>query len=261
MSNNERIHPSAVVSGHAELADDVRVGPYAVIGDGVRIGAGTEIGAHCVIKGRTTIGENNRFYPFASIGDDPQDKKYAGEETGLEIGSGNTVREFCTINRGTAQDEGVTWLGDNNWLMAYSHIAHDCRVGNEIIMANGATLGGHAHIGDYAMLSAFSAVHQFCRIGAHSFIGAYGGVGKDVPPYIVAFGQPPEPRGINSEGLRRRDFSMDQIRNLKEAYRILYRSDLRLEEAKVQISALAAAQPELAIMVEFLDKSERGIFR
>ena len=261
MNENELIHPSAIISGDAQLAEDVRVGPYAVIGPGVVIGAGTEIGAHCVIKGPTSIGRNNRFYPFGSIGDDPQDKKYAGEATRLEIGSGNTIREYCTINRGTTQDEGVTWVGNNNWLMAYTHIAHDCRLGNEIIMANGATLGGHAHIGDYAMLSAYSAIHQFCRIGAHSFIGAYGGIGKDVPPYIVAFGQPPEPRGINSEGLRRRDFSADQIRNLKEAYRILYRSDLRLDEARAQLGELADGQPELAILIEFLDTSERGIFR
>jgi len=261
MSENELIHPSAIIDDEAELAGDVRVGPYAVIDAGVRIGAGSEVGAHCVIKGRTTIGENNHFYSFASIGDDPQDKKYAGEATSLEIGSGNTIREYCTINRGTTQDEGVTRVGDNNWLMAYTHVAHDCRVGNDIIMANASMLAGHVHIDDFAMLSGFSAVHQFCRIGAHSFIGAYGGVGKDVPPYIVAFGQPPEPRGINSEGLRRRDFSMDQIRNLKEAYRILYRSDLRLAEAKVQLEELAVDQPELAIMIEFLDKSERGIFR
>ena len=261
MSDSDRIHPSAIIAEDVELAEDVCVGPYAVIGPGVRIGTGSEIGAHCVVKGPTTIGANNRFYPFGSIGDDPQDKKYAGESTRLEVGSGNTIREYCTINRGTVQDEGVTMIGDDNWLMAYSHVAHDCRIGNEVIMANGATLGGHACVGDYAMLSAFSAVHQFCRIGAHSFIGAYGGVGKDVPPYIVAFGQPPLPRGINSEGLRRRNFSSEQIRNLKEAYRILYRSDLRLAEARAQLAELATDRPELSILIEFLDDSERGIFR
>jgi len=261
MSKNDLIHPSAIISADAELADNVRVGPFSVIGPGVRIGAGTEIGAHCVIKGSTTIGQKNHFYPFSSIGDDPQDKKYAGEVTRLEIGSGNTIREYCTINRGTTQDEGVTWVGDNNWLMAYCHVAHDCRVGNEIIMANGASLAGHAHIDDFAMLSAFSAIHQFCRIGSYSFIGAYGGISKDVPPYVIAFGQPPEPRGINSEGLRRRNFSTEQIRNLKEAYRILYRSDLRLAEAKSQLAELATDQPELEILIEFLESSERGIFR
>ena len=261
MNQSELIHASAVISADAELAEDVQVGPFAVIGPDVRIGSGTKIDSHCVIKGPTTIGQNNHFYSFSSIGDDPQDKKYAGEPTQLEIGSGNTVREYCTINRGTTQDEGITWVGDNNWLMAYCHIAHDCHVGNEIIMANGASLAGHARIDDFAILSAFSAIHQFCRIGAHSFIGAYGGIGKDVPPYIVAFGQPPEPRGINSEGLRRRNFSNEQIRNLKEAYRILYRSDLRLVEAREQLTELATKQPELAILIEFLDKSERGLFR
>lgn len=261
MSDSDRIHPSAVIAEDAELAEDVRVGPYSVIGRDVRIGAGSEIGAHCVVKGPTTIGSNNRFYPFGSIGDDPQDKKYAGEPTRLEIGSGNTIREYCTINRGTVQDEGITTVGDDNWIMAYCHIAHDCKVGNEVIMANGASLAGHVHVGDYAMLSAFCAVHQFCRIGAHSFVGAYGGVGKDVPPYIVAFGQPPEPRGINSEGLRRRNFSTEQIRNLKEAYRILYRSDLRLAEARAQLVELAPDRPEFSILIEFLDDSERGIFR
>jgi len=261
VSNSELIHASAIISADAELTGDVTVGPYAVIGAGVSIGAGSEIGAHCVIKGPTTIGQNNRFYPFASIGEDPQDKKYAGEPTRLEIGSGNTVREYCTINRGTTQDEGITFLGDNNWLMAYCHVAHDCHVGNDIIMANGASLAGHVRIDDYVMLSAFSAIHQFCRVGAHSFIGAYGGIGKDVPPYVLTFGQPPEPRGINAEGLRRRDFSKEQIRNLKEAYRILYRSDLRLAEAKEQLTGLVSEQPELEILVEFLDTSERGIFR
>ena len=261
MSNSDQIHASAIISADAELAEDVQVGPYTVIGAGVRIGAGSIIGSHCVFKGPTTIGQNNRFYSFSSIGDDPQDKKYAGEATRLEIGSGNMVREYCTINRGTTQDEGITRVGDNNWLMAYCHIAHDCCVGHDIIMANGASLAGHAHVDDFAMLSAFCAIHQFCRIGAYSFVGAYGGISKDVPPYVLAFGQPPEPRGINSEGLRRRDFSSEQIRNLKEAYRILYRSDLRLTEAREQLTGLAAEQPELAILIEFIDQSERGIIR
>jgi len=261
MSQTELIHPTAIISPDAELAENVRIGPCAVVGSGVRIGAGSKIGAHCVITGPTTIGPNNRFYPFASIGDDPQDKKYRGEVTRLEIGAGNTIREYCTINRGTVQDAGVTRIGDNNWLMAYSHVAHDCQLGSEIVMANGATLGGHAYIADYAILSAFSAIHQFCRVGAHSFIGAYGGIARDVPPYVIAFGQPPEPRGINVEGLRRRDFTLRQIRNLKDAYRILYRSDLRLAEARDRLGELAGDQPELAILIEFLDKSERGIFR
>jgi len=261
MSKTEPIHPSAVIFPDAELAENVRIGPFAVVGSGVQIGAGSTIGAHCVVTGPTIIGPNNRFYPFASIGDDPQDKKYGGEVTRLEIGSGNTIREYCTINRGTVQDAGITRIGNNNWLMAYTHVAHDCRLGSEIVMANGATLGGHAHISDYAILSAFSAIHQFCRVGAYSFIGAYGGIARDVPPYVIAFGQPPEPRGINVEGLRRHDFTLRQIRHLKEAYRILYRSDLRLEEARDRLVERADDQPELAILIEFLDKSERGIFR
>ncbi|MDH3977383.1 MAG: acyl-ACP--UDP-N-acetylglucosamine O-acyltransferase [Gammaproteobacteria bacterium] len=261
MSDNERIHSTAIIAPGAEIADDAKIGPYVVIGADVSIGSGTDIRSHCVVKGPTRIGSNNHIYSFASIGDDPQDKKYAGEPTRLEIGDGNTIREYCTINRGTTQDEGLTAIGDDNWLMAYSHVAHDCRVGSHTIMANGATLGGHAHVEDYAMLSAFSAVHQFCRIGAHSFVGAYGGINQNIPPYVMVFGQPPAARGINSEGLRRRDFSADQIRNLKGAYKIIYRSGLRLAEAREALAALAPEQSELAILIEFLDKSDRGILR
>lgn len=261
MPDTPLIHPTAVVSPDARIAEDVRIGPYVVVGANVEIGPGCEIGSHCALKGPTMLGPNNRIYPFASIGDDPQDKKYAGEDTCLEIGSGNTIREYCTINRGTTQDQGVTRIGDDNWIMAYAHIAHDCRLGSQIIMANGSTLAGHVHIDDYAMLSAFSAIHQFCRIGAHSFIGAYGGIGKDVPPYVLVFGQPPAPRGINSEGLQRRGFTADQIRNLKEAYRLLYRSEVRLAEARERLAALAPEQTELRILVDFIDASERGLIR
>jgi UDP-N-acetylglucosamine acyltransferase len=261
MNDKSGIHSSAVISADTDLGENVSVGEFAVIGPEVRIGEGCTIGAHSVIKGPTTIGPNNHIYPFASIGDDPQDKKYAGERTRLEIGSGNTIREFCTINRGTSQDEGVTRIGDDNWLMAYTHVAHDCQVGNEIIMANGATLGGHVHLDDYAMCSAFVCVHQFCRIGAHSFLGAYAGISQDVPPYILVFGQPPEPRGINSEGLKRRDFSKGQIKNLKEAYKLLYRSGLRAAEALQQLTEQLPDQPELGILVEFLGRAERGIIR
>lgn len=261
MSDKPGIHSSAVISADAELAENISVGEFAVIGADVRIGEGCTIGAHAVIKGPTTIGADNHIYPFASIGDDPQDKKYAGERTRLEIGKRNTIREFSTINRGTAQDEGITRIGDDNWLMAYTHVAHDCRVGNQIIMANGTTLGGHVHIDDYAMCSAFACIHQFCRIGAHSFLGAYAGISRDVPPYILVFGQPPEPRGINSEGLKRRDFSKDQIRNLKEAYRLIYRSGLRVAEALEQLNERLPDQPELGILVEFVGRAERGIIR
>lgn len=255
------IHASAVISPGAELADGVTVGPYAVIGPRVRIGAGTVVGPHVVINGPTRIGENNRIFQFASIGEEPQDKKYGGEDTALEIGNGNTIREFCTINRGTAQDAGVTRIGDDNWLMAYTHVAHDCQVGSNVIMSNNATLAGHVHIGDYAILSGFTAVHQFCRIGAHSFIGGLSGITRDVLPFMLVAGHPPEPHGINQEGLRRRGFTAEQIRNLKEAYRILYRSGLRLVEAREQLERLAAGRPEVQVLVAFIDQSERSILR
>lgn len=261
MSNEALIHPTAVISADASIGDDVRIGAYTVVGANVEIGSGCEIGSHCALKGPTTLGPNNRIYPFASIGDDPQDKKFAGEDTRLEIGSGNTIREYCTINRGTTQDEGVTTIGNDNWIMAYAHIAHDCLLGDNIIMANASTLGGHVSIGDYAMLSAFAAIHQFCRVGAHSFVGAYGGIGKDVPPYVLVFGTPPKPRGINSEGLQRRGFTSEQIRNLKEAYRLLYRSDSLVADAVVQLGERVDEQPELRILIEFIEKSERGLIR
>jgi len=261
MTDTPLIHPSAIVSPDARIADDVRIGPYTAVGPRVEIGAGCDIGSHCVFKGPTALGPNNRIYSFASIGDDPQDKKFAGEDTRLKIGAGNTIREYCTINRGTTQDEGITRVGDSNWIMAYAHIAHDCRVGSDIIMANGSTLGGHVHIDDHAMLSAFAAIHQFCRVGAHSFVGAYGGISKDIPPYVLVFGQPPKPRGINAEGLQRRGFTADQIRNLKDAYRLLYRSEVLLADVREQLAGLAAEQPELQILVEFIEKSERGLIR
>lgn len=255
------IHATAIVSPEAEVADGVTIGPYSVIGAGVRIGRGSVIAPHVVIKGPTSIGEGNRIFQFASIGDDPQDKKYAGEATRLEIGNGNTIREYCTINRGTAQDAGVTRVGDDNWLMSYTHIAHDCQLGSHIIMSNNATLAGHVHVEDHVILSGFSAVHQFCRIGAHSFVGGLAGITRDVLPFMMVAGQPPEPRGVNQEGLKRRGFTPEQIRNIKEAYRILYRTGLRLTEAREQLAELAAAQPEIRVIVEFLDKSERSILR
>jgi UDP-N-acetylglucosamine acyltransferase len=261
MTDNPLIHPTAIISAKAHIADGVKIGAYTVVGADVEIGAGCDIGSHCVFKGPTVLGPNNRVYSFASIGDDPQDKKFAGENTRLEIGIGNTIREFCTINRGTTQDAGVTSIGNDNWIMAYVHIAHDCRVGNQIIMANGSTLAGHVQVDDFAMLSGFAGIHQFCRIGAHSFVGAYAGIQKDIPPYVLVFGQPPKPRGINSEGLSRRGFSADQIRNLKEAYRLLYRSDALLADARAQLAKSVATQPELEILVEFIDKSERGLIR
>ncbi len=255
------IHASAAISPEAELASDVAVGAFTVIGPRVRIGKGSVIGPHVVIKGPTTIGEGNRIFQFASIGEDPQDKKYGGEDTQLVIGNGNTIREYCSINRGTLQDGGVTRVGDGNWLMAYTHIAHDCQIGNHVIMSNNATLAGHVHLEDHVILSGFVAIHQFCRIGVHSFIGGQAGITRDVLPFMMVAGQPPEPRGINQEGLKRRGFTADQLRNLREAYRILYRSSLRLVEAREQLAELAIGQPEVKVLVDFIDRSERSILR
>lgn len=255
------IHATALVDPAAELADDVQVGPYSVIGPDVTIGRGTVIGPHVVLRGPTTLGEQNQVFQFASIGDAPQDKKYAGEPTRLVIGDRNTIREGCTINRGTVQDEGITRVGDDNWIMAYVHIAHDCVVGNQVILANNASLAGHVHVADQAILGGFSGVHQFCRIGAHSFIGGFSAITRDVPPYVMVSGVPPEPRGINLEGLRRRGYGPEKIRALKEAYRLLYRAGLRLAEARDQIAALAGEHPELGLIVEFIDRSERSILR
>jgi UDP-N-acetylglucosamine acyltransferase len=255
------IHPTAIVAPDAELEAGVSIGPYAVIGAGVRIGAGSTVGAHAVVKGPATIGRENRIFQFASIGEDPQDKKYRGEPTRLEIGDRNTFREFCTINRGTAQDQSVTRIGNDNWIMAYVHVAHDCIVGNDVIFSNNATLAGHVQVEDHVICSGFSAVHQFCRLGAHSFLGGFAAVTRDVPPYVIVGGQPTAPHGINSEGLKRRGFSADQLRNLKEAYRILYREQLQLAEARERLAVLAETQPELRILVDFIDKSERSLIR
>jgi UDP-N-acetylglucosamine acyltransferase len=255
------VHETAIVAASAILGDNVEIGPYSIIGDHVEIGDGTHIGSHVVVNGPTRIGKDNRIYQFASIGDDPQDKKYAGEPTRLEIGDRNTIREYCTISRGTVQDEGVTRLGDDNWIMAYVHIAHDCRIGSYIVFANNATLAGHVHVGDWAILAGFSGAHQFCRIGAHSFLGMYSGVARDVPAYTMMAGQPAEPRGINGEGLKRRGFTPEQIRNIKNAYRIVYRKGLKLSAAIEQIESLAETRPELRLFLESLRESERGLAR
>ena len=255
------IHPTAIVSASAGIGDDVRIGPYTIIGDHVSIGSGTRIDSHVVVNGPTEIGRDNHIYQFASIGDDPQDKKYRGEPTRLTIGDRNTIREFCTISRGTTQDQGHTILGDDNWIMAYVHIAHDCVVGNKTIMANNVTLAGHVHVGDWVIFGGFSGAHQFTRIGAHAFLGMYSGVNRDVPAYIMVSGQPGEPRGINSEGLKRREFSDAQIRNIKNAYRLVYRKGLKLTEAVSEIETLVESQPELAVFLESLRASERGIIR
>jgi len=243
------------------IADDADVGPYCVIGDGVALGARTRVDSHVVINGPTVIGEDNHIYQFASIGDDPQDKKYADELTTLTIGDRNTIREFCTVSRGTIQDRGETSVGNDNWIMAYVHIAHDCVIGSNTIMANNATLAGHVHVGDWVIFGGFSGVHQFCHVGAHAFIGMYAGLNRDVPAYTTVSGSPAIPRGINSEGLKRRGFDAAQIRNIKEAYRLVYRKGLKLVDAIDEIAERSKSQPELELFLESLRSSERGLVR
>jgi UDP-N-acetylglucosamine acyltransferase len=255
------IHPTAIIADSAVVADDVEIGAYSIIGDHVEIGSGSRIGSHVVINGPTVIGRDNRIYQFASIGDDPQDKKYADQPTRLEIGDGNTIREFCTISRGTVEDEGVTRLGSNNWIMAYVHIAHDCVIGDNTIMANNATLAGHVHVGDWVIFAGFSGAHQFCKIGAHAFMGMYAGANRDIPAYVTCSGTPATPRGINSEGLKRRGFSEAQIRNIKNAYRLVFRKGKKLVEAVEELTALVDEQPELRPFLDSLTQSERGIAR
>lgn len=251
----------ALIDPAAKLSDGVSVGPFSIIEADVEIGSGTRIGPNVVIRSGTRIGRNNRFFQFSSIGEDPQDKKYAGEKTFLEIGDGNTFREFCTLNRGTTQDEGVTRIGNNNWLMAYCHVAHDCMLGDEIILANNATLAGHVHVSDYAILGGFVGVHQFCRIGTHAFVGNSLGITRDIPPYVMVAGPPAAPRGLNTEGLKRRGFSREQLANIRTAYRTVYRSELRLEEAIAILSEGLEKKPELLPFVEFLKNTKRSIIR
>ena len=255
------IDERAVVSPTAVIHDDVSIGPFSVIGDEVEIGTGTRIESHVVIKGPTRIGMNNHIFQFAALGDDPQDKKYAGERTRLTIGNDNTIREYVTVNRGTAQDRGETTIGDDNWIMAYVHIAHDCVVGDHTIFANGATLAGHVTIGDYVILAGYSGVHQFGRVGAHAFLGMYAGVSRDVPAYVMVMGYPPAPRGINSEGLKRRGFSATQIKNIRDAYKVIYRQGRKLQEAVDELTGRVEEQPELLPMLETLTGSERSILR
>lgn len=255
------IHPTAVVAPGARLAANVEVGPYTVIGEHVAIGAGSSIGAHAVITGHTRIGERNRIYHCVSLGEAPQDKKYGGEATCLEIGDDNTIREFCTFNRGTVQDAGVTRIGSHNWIMAYVHLAHDCQVGNHTIFANNAQLAGHVHIGDHVVLGGFTGVHQFCRVGAHSITAIGAVVLQDVPPYVTASGNSAKPFGINSEGLKRRGFAPPTINRLKRAYRTLYKSGLTLDEARQELMLQVAECPEVQLLVDFLATSTRGIIR
>lgn len=255
------IHPSAVIDSKALLADGVSVGAFSVIGPDVSIGKGSKIGSHVVIEGPTWIGEDNEIYQFASVGAAPQDKKYAGEPTELIIGDRNVIRESCTINRGTSQDIGKTVIGDDNWIMAYVHIAHDCIVGNHTIFANNATLAGHVRIKDYAILGGFTLVHQFCHIGEYAFTGMGTSLTKDLPPYVTAFGAPAIPRGINKEGLKRNGFDSDSIARIKQSYRMLYRQDLPFQQALIQMEQAYAEHPEIMAMHKFCRRSERGVIR
>jgi UDP-N-acetylglucosamine acyltransferase len=255
------IHPTAAVAPDSELGDGVEVGAFAVIGSGVVIGANTRIGPHAVIQGPTRIGDDNEIFQFASVGSAPQDKKYRGEPTRLEIGDRNVIRECVTLNRGTTKDKGITTIGSDNLFMAYSHVAHDCHVGSNCVLANNATLGGHVHLGDWVIMAGFSGVHQFCKVGAHAFIANNAAVTRDVPPYVMAVGQPAAAHSVNAEGLKRRGFTPEQIRNLRNAFRVLYRSGLKLSDAAAQLEALAEAQPEVRAIVEFLPLSTRSIVR
>jgi len=255
------VHPTAIVDRGARLDSGVSVGPYSVIGPKVEVGEGTSIGAHVVLDGRTRIGRDNRILHFASIGAPPQDKKYAGEDTAVEIGDRNTIREYVTVNRGTALDSGVTRVGDDNWIMAYVHFAHDCHIGNHTIFANACQLAGHVTVGDWAIFGATTLVHQFVHIGAHAFTGMGTYLPQDLPPFVTAAGNMARPYGINSEGLKRRGFTADEIAALKRAYRTLYRSGLALEEARRQLQAQVHECPRVGEILEFLANSKRGIIR
>ncbi|HET6265376.1 MAG TPA: acyl-ACP--UDP-N-acetylglucosamine O-acyltransferase [Usitatibacter sp.] len=255
------VHPTALVDKRARLGTNVSVGPYTVIDGEVEVGEGTTIGAHNVITGHTRIGRDNRIFHFCSIGEANQDKKYQGEPTRLEIGDRNTIREYCSLNRGTVQEQGVTRVGSDNWIMAYCHIAHDCIVGDNTVFANHATLAGHVEIGDWTILGGFVGVHQFVKVGAHVMAGIASVVTQDVPPYLTIAGNPTSPYGINSEGLKRRGFSPEAITALKRAYKTLYKSGATLAQARVELERQAAEQPEVRPLAEFLASSTRGILR
>lgn len=256
-----KCHSTAIIDPRAKLASDVEVGPYCVIGPEVEIGADCSIGPHVVITGRTRLGARNRIFQHASIGDIPQDKKYGGEPTRLEIGDDNTIRECCTFNCGTVQDGGVTRVGNGNWVMAYVHVAHDCQVGSNTVLANGVQLAGHVHIGDYAILGGLSGVHQYCHIGGHSITGAGTIVLKDIPPYVMVSGNPGKPFGLNVEGLKRRGFTTPTITKLKGAYKTLYRSGLTIELAVKELERQAKSCPEVRLLLDFLSTATRGVVR
>ena len=255
------IHPTAIVHPDAKVGSRVSIGAYSIIGAEVELGTNTQVGSHVVIEGRTRIGADNRIFPFCSIGAEPQDKKYTGELTALEVGDRNTIREFCTFNRGTTQDSAVTRLGNDNWIMAYVHLAHDCQVGNHTIFANNAQLAGHVHVGDFAILGGFTVVHQFVSIGAHSITAMGTILLQDLPPYVTAAGNTAKPYGINSEGLKRRGFAPESIAAIKTAYRTLYKSGQTLEQAKRILALQAREHPEIDLMLKFLQNSRRSIVR
>jgi UDP-N-acetylglucosamine acyltransferase len=255
------IHPTAIVDKAAALHESVTVGPYTVIGPHVRIGAGTVIGPHCVIEGHTTIGQDNRIFQFASVGAANQDKKYKGEPCELVIGDRNTIREFCTLHIGTVQDKAVTRIGNDNWIMAYVHVAHDCIVGSHTVLANNATLAGHVEVGDHVVLGGFAGVHQFCKIGAHAFAAMFSAINRDVPPFIYVAGQFAVPRGVNAEGLKRRGFDTQRIAAIKRAYRTLYMSHKTLEEARAALVEQASASEDVRAFRDFIDRSERSLVR
>ena len=254
-------HPTAVIDPAARLAADVAVGPYAVIGADVEIGAGSSVSAHALLEGPTRIGRHNRIGAYAAIGGDPQDKKYHGERSELVIGAGNTIREFVTINRGTADGGGATRIGDDNWIMTYVHVAHDCTIGSHTVLANNATLAGHVEIGDYVVLGGFAGVHQFCKIGAHAFAAMYAAINRDVPPFIYAAGQFAGPRGVNAEGLKRRGFSAERIAAIKRAYRTLYMSHKTLDEARAALAEQAQTSEDVRALLDFIAHSERSLLR
>lgn len=256
-----KIHPTAIIDPKAELDSSVTVGAYSTIGAHVKVGADTRIASHVVLKGPTTIGKNNQIFQFSSLGESPQDKKYRDEPTILEIGDNNTIREFCTFNRGTIQDKGITKIGNDNWIMAYVHIAHDCTIGNNTILANNSSLAGHVDIDDYAILGGFTLIHQFCKIGAHVITAVGSVVFKDIPPYVTAAGYDAKPHGINAEGLKRRGYTPESITQIKRAYKALYRNSLTLEEAKLELANMQKDCPEIAMLTDFLNISTRGIVR
>jgi UDP-N-acetylglucosamine acyltransferase len=256
-----RIHETALVDPAAQVADDVEIGAFSIIGPKVSIGPGSWIGPHVVVTGRTTIGRNTRIFQFASIGEEPQDKKYAGEDTELIIGDNNTIRELCTFSRGTAQGGGKTVIGNDNWIMACVHIAHDCLLGDNIIMANNASLAGHVTVGDWAILSGYSLIHQFCNVGEHSFTSFASHVNQSIPPYVTVSGEKARAKGVNTEGLKRRGYTLEQIRQVRRAYKVLYRSGLSLEEAKAQLAAMADGHEEIKPLVDFLETTVKSFIR